>query len=205
VSKTAVNIDRILERIRRIEQLLEERSFNEARDLALELVAATNRAGIRSPHLHWLLAVIHDQLQELVPAFSYIQEAVSMDPLAPPLRHSVSVIAAHIRAVLKSPERLENDESIPRLWEILARNGEADDDTHVVMARYQLATSNALEALRLLDAVTTLTPGCEQAWALKVAVAVKLGDRALAERAAAEAAAIGAEPVQFLIPGRAEA
>jgi hypothetical protein len=129
-----------------------------------------------------------------------------MDPLALALRHSFSVIAAHIRAALKSPELPGNDPSIPRLWELLARSREADDATHMVMARYQFATGNALEALRLLEGVTSLTPACSEAWLLKAAVAAKLGDHQLAERAASEAAVLGAAAVPFSsIPGRAEA
>jgi len=74
----------------------------------------------------------------------------------------------------------------------------------VVMARYHLATGNTLEAQRLIDGLTTLSPACREAWALKAIVAAKLGDRGLADRAAAEAAVLGTEPMPFAIPGRAE-
>lgn len=200
----AINIDQTLARVRDAEQHLEERSVDKARSILLEIAAATNRAGVISPHLQWLLAVVHDQLGDREAAFSYITTAISMDPLSIACRHSFSVITAHIRADLRSPERSADDASTPKLWELLARSGEADDETHVVMARYQFAKGNTVEAQRILDCLTTLNPACKEGWALKSIVAAKLGDQRLAEQAAAEAAVLGVRPVPFCIPGRAE-
>ncbi len=204
MAKDNINVEQILDRIRRVDQLTEDRQLDDALELALKIEAATIRAGIRSAHLTWTIGVIHDYRQEPEPAFARLQDALSMDPFALPFRHSFELISSRIRAALRAPERAADDPSTPKLWELLARVGQADDGAHVAIGRHHLATGNDLEAMRILDAVTTLFPACKDAWALKAAVAAKLGDHQLAERAASEAAVLGAGPVPFAIPRRAE-
>jgi len=203
VSKENINIEQILDRMRRLDQLIEDRQLDDALELALKIEAAVTRAGIRSAHVTWTIGVIYDYRQEPELAFARLQDALSMDPFALPFRHSVQLISNRIRAALRAPERPAGDPSTLRLWELLARAGQADDGAHVALGRFHLATGNDLEALRILVAVTALFPACKDAWALQAVVAAKLGDHQLAERAAAEAALLGAEPIPFSIPGGA--
>lgn len=72
------------------------------------------------------------------------------------------------------------------------------------MARYHLATGSPDAALRLVDAVTLLYPGSPAAWGLRAEIAIAQGDQHGAAKAQAEAAALGAEPVPFGIPGQVQ-
>lgn len=122
-----------------------------------------------------------------------------MDAAAPPYRHSEAVIIRRLRGKLTASDRDHGDAETPRIWALLATIGEADDACHLALARFHVARSNDLEALRVVDAVTTLAPANQDAWLLKASIAMRLGDERLAARARAEAAAAGRGAIPFVV------
>jgi hypothetical protein len=68
------------------------------------------------------------------------------------------------------------------------------------MARHLAATNRPRDALRILDAVTLLSPVSRDAWLQKASVARALGDAELVLRCEAEAAAIEGADIPFGVP-----
>jgi hypothetical protein len=132
-----------------------------------------------------------------IAAFRLVTEALSMDPLAVPVMRSQRVIVGRICDALSDPTRHDDDASTPDLCRLLMQAGESNPAVHLAMARYHLVHDKALEAMQLVDAVTTLNPCCREAWLLKAKVASRLNDPRLAARALAEAAVLDEEPVAF--------
>lgn len=188
---SAAVVAELNEASQRIEELMEARDYQGAQRNAEDLAARARKAGVRSAHLTWLLAIVADHLEQSLAAFTLIQEALSMDPLAPPFIRSERIICRRMREALCNPAREATDPETPRIWEALVRAGAADDACHLALARHHLAKGNALQALRVVDAVTTLSPTFGDAWVLKVAIATELGDKHLATTAEAEATALG--------------
>src|SRR4051812_114361 len=84
----------------RARELTEHEQYEEARTAFLKLRNDCARAGIRSAHLAWGLAVVCDSLGEFDAAVAHINEALEIDPLAIPYQRSFSVIMDRIRAAL---------------------------------------------------------------------------------------------------------
>ena len=189
-AELAVDLDRL-------QRLVDERDLNAAQALADSCGLKAKQAGITSAFFLWLKAVLADRSGEFVLALKLIGEALEMDPLCPPHRHSHEVVVRNVRAALHDPARAADEPNTPELWTLLVQAGEADDGCHLALARYRLVKDNALDALRLVDAVTTLSPTNREAWALKAVAARSLGDHKLAARAEAEAIALGEGPVLF--------
>ncbi len=182
----------LAEACHRLQRLLDERELVAASALTAEVSMTAKRLGIRSAFICFVNAIYADYSGDAVAAFNFIQEAIAMDPAAPPYRHSEAVIIRGLRRRLTAPDRDAADRETPRIWALLANIGEADDACHLALAGFHVATSNDLEAMRIVDAVTTLAPGNRDAWLLKASIATRLGDEQLATRARAEAAAAAA-------------
>jgi tetratricopeptide (TPR) repeat protein len=179
-------------------QQLEMELFDEARAAYLKLRGDCARAGIKSAHVAWGLAVTCDGLGEFETAMGHIREALEIDPLAIPYQRSFDVIVERLRKTLGDDTRDPGDPSTPRLYQMLVQAGEGDVNSHLAMARYHHHTGDNRAALKLLDAVTTLAPACRQAWAYKAVVARSAGDFQSASEAEIEAAALeGHERVPF--------
>jgi hypothetical protein len=190
----------------KVHGMVERQQYDEAKKLAENVAARCYRAGVSSAHVSWALAVIADYQGDAEGAFKNVMEAVQMDPLEPNIVRSFDIITDRLRAALLDPERDVAEEFTARLHAMLVQAGKADDLAHVAMARHLAATGKDGEAMKLLDAVTTLFPSCRDAWVAKASVAKKLGltDDALAAEMAASSCDGNAAPM-FAISGRAEA
>lgn len=182
----------LAEACHRLQRLLDERELVAASALIAEVIVTAKRLGIRSAFIAFVNAIYADYSGDAIGAFHFIQEAIAMDAAAPPYRHSEAVIIRRLRSNLTAPDRDPANTDTPRIWALLATIGEADDACHLALARFHVARSNDLEAMRIVDAVTTLAPGNRDAWLLKASIATRLGDEQLATRARAEAAAAAA-------------
>jgi tetratricopeptide (TPR) repeat protein len=198
-------LEAIIEQIEQADQLAERDEHAEARDVLLAAQAECERAGIESGFVSWRLSVAFDILEEYEVAFKYVQEALRLDPFAPPFRSSFGIIVGRMRKAIVGAEPGET-EFVPRLYELLAHAGEGTDAVHVAMARDLEARGESERALRLMDAVTLLSPGCRDAWLARAAICRSMGDGDAARAADVEAAALVERPkTPFAVPGRAEA
>jgi tetratricopeptide (TPR) repeat protein len=191
-------LQQLLGEMVRARELTEQEQYEEARQMLLRLRTECVRAGIRSAHLCWGLAIVSDGLGELETAVTYIREALELDPLAIPYQRSFNVIVDRIRRSLGDELRMPDDPAIPRLYELLIQLGEGDVSSHLAMSRYLHHTGDHAGAMRLLEALTTLAPSSRPAWLQKAVVARALGDYTKASLCEIEAAALEAqEPVPF--------
>jgi tetratricopeptide (TPR) repeat protein len=184
----------------------ERREYADAKTLALKVKAGLAWAGVRSPHIEWLLAVCSDYLGEVEEAFHYITEAMTLDPLEPSVQKSFDIIANRLRGMLLDANRDLADDSTPRLHRMLVEAGKADELVHLAMARHLAEVGKDAEAMKLVEAVLLLSPTCRDAWLAKATLAKKLGLADEAVAAEAEASACDGEPVRlFGISGKAVA
>ena len=198
---TDARVQRMLQDMRRAYDLTQERKPEEALELYRALLGEAQGLTLESAHLLWALAVAADYSGELEMAFDYIVRAIEKDPLAPPFRNSFELIARRLRAALAAPERARDDASTPRLYELLARAGEADVASHLAMARHLAATGAPEKATELARAVVLLYPAAREAWLCAAELARAQGDAEAATRYGAEAALLDGEPVPFAVPG----
>lgn len=161
--------------------------------------------GIRSAFLSWLRAIAADRSGRLLEALDLVEEAMCLDPGALQISNSRRVILNRIREAIVGEDCDIKDPELPKLWEVLARAGVADEEIHLVMARHKLATGDNPGALWMAKAIRTLYPGSAAAWELTAEVATAMGDAATAATAIAEAAALGHEPVPFMLVEAADA
>jgi hypothetical protein len=196
----------MLNDMKHVHELVGEQKYDEALKLTENVFAGLNWAGVQSVHVRWALAVINDYRGEGEAAFKHIMEAARMDPLDPTVVRSFDIITDKLRRSLLDPSRDLADESTPRLHAMLVEAGKADELVHVAMARHLAETGRGEQAMKLLDAVTTLTPDCRDAWVVKAMLASKLGMAELAATAeqVARACEFTNAPV-FGAPGPAEA
>lgn len=89
--------------IRRCRDLIGENKYEEARALALDLLARAKAAGLAIGQPSWCLAVASDMLGDLAAAAEHAMAAVDADPLAPEFEHSLQVVVGRIKA--RSPTR----------------------------------------------------------------------------------------------------
>lgn len=195
----------LAEACHRLQRLLDERELVAASALTTEVIMTAKRLGIRSAFIAFVNAIYADYSGDVVAAFNFIQEAIAMDVAAPPYRHSEAVIIRRLRSTLTAPDRDPADTETPHIWALLATIGEADDACHLALARFHVAKSNDLEAMQIVNAVTTLAPGNREAWLLKASIATRLGDEALAGWARTEAAALDGGPVSFVVAAESRA
>lgn len=192
---------KFIEDLARAQELFEQGKYAEAREVFEQVRAAAQKLGIRSGHVAWGMAMACECGGDLAAAMQLIIEALESDPLAGPFNRTLDIIAESVRQALVADDRAPGDET-PRLYQLLVQVGEADEGAHLAMARYHLATGKSELALKLVDAVTMVYPSSNKAWGLRAEIAVAQGDHEGAAQAQAEAAALGAEPVPFAIPGK---
>jgi tetratricopeptide (TPR) repeat protein len=199
-------LQRTFDDLHRIASLEEEGKWAEARVEFARVRALARKAGIPHGMVSWRLAVCSDNLNELEAALEYAVEALESDPLSGPFRNSFEIICRRIRESLASEEWDVADPATARLYELLVRERQTDDASHLAMARHLVAVGETERAKRIVGALVTLSPRRAEAWALLASIARSEGDEEAARAAEIEAAAcddVGATPV-FGIPGRAE-
>ncbi len=169
-------------------RLYGEGEFEKAKQIFRKAWALARHAGIASGTIEWSLAICHERLGEFEPAVEHIQAALALDPFDGAYNNSYSVIVARLRDAVAFVGNLGGDPDTERYYALLLRIGEADVAAHLVAARHLLAVGRAPEALRVLDALTVLSPSCASAWSLLAEAAAAIGDSARAHRARVEAA-----------------
>jgi len=169
------------------DHLAREGNWAEARDRLQNGRATARRLGLPYARIAWRLCVALDNLGEVEEAFRMALEAIDQDPLAPEYRLSFTIVARRLRERVES--LVPQDPSIPRLHALLAANDEADESTHLAMARHLVMQGDLAGARRLLEAVTTVSPNCADAWSLLAEVNAKLGDEEARSRCEVEATA----------------
>ena len=189
--------------LEKLNQLTESRELDEALALVERLNKEAAGMGVTSAFLNWQTAIVYDYRGQAELAFSHIQTALALDPFVRPFFDSKEIIVTRIRGMLADTKWKADDEATPRLWKMLSQAGEADDATHLALARYHLATGNAPEALRVVDALTVLRPALRDAWLLKAEIGTKLNDAGMAERARVEAAGLEGMAVPFAVAAAA--
>src|SRR6266478_2255902 len=100
-------------------------------------------------------------------ACKYAQEALREDPLAPPFRNSFAIVAKNLRTAMLEAGQ---PDWVPRFYDILVHAGEASDGVHVAMARWLHGRGHHEQPLKLVNAVTLLSPACGDAWSLRTAI-----------------------------------
>lgn len=160
--------------------------------------------GVQSLHLLWALAVVMDNQGKPDEAFPLIMDAIRLDPADPRIDRSFKIICGRLRARIIEADPA--DTMIPRFYDLLVMAHRADDACHLAAAKHYDQTGEPEAALRILDAITVLSPGCREAWIFKAAVARKLGDVDGAIRAEAQAqGSSGTAPTIFGMSPTAEA
>jgi tetratricopeptide (TPR) repeat protein len=200
---TGTKLEALLGKIRRA---LDDRGAAEVAEAVLrEVIAETQRLGITSAYVHYVLAGVLDRMGKVEMAFDELKKAVQADPLALPVRNAFQDVAARLRAALADPTRAADDADIPRLYTLLVEAGEADLEAHLTMVRFAVATGQLERARALAEAVTTLFPAVREAWEALARVARAQGDAATAARADNEAAGAQVPVPLFGITGKAMA
>src|SRR3954462_4297018 len=151
-------LQQLLGEMARARELTEQEHYEDARQTYLKLRAECARAGIRSAHVAWGLAVACDGLKDFEAAMTHIREALELDPLAMPYQRSFTVIIERVRKELGDPARDPADPTTPRLYHLLVQAGEGDVGSHLAMARHLSHTGDHVGAMKILDAVTALAP-----------------------------------------------
>jgi hypothetical protein len=163
----------LLADIRRMHEHAAANRWSEALAIAERLEAASAPLEVRSAHLAWAIAVLHDNLGNLVLALAFALKAVNLDPLAPAVDDSLGIIVDRVRKSL-STEKWDEEVS-PRLYATMAENGLADAACHVAWANHLYANGHHEEALAVAQSVVMLSPRCGAGWQVVEAAAVALG------------------------------
>ncbi len=193
-----VRLKAMLGEVAKARELTERAEFDEAKAAFLKLRAQCLKDGLKSAHVSWGLAIACDGMGEFDAALTYVREALEIDPLAIPYQRSYSVIVEHIREKLGDEARLPDDATTPKLYELLLRAGEGDAKSHLAMARHLVHRGEHGKAAAILEALTTLTPTCRDAWQELAVARRSTGDESGAAYAEIEAAALeGHEPLAF--------
>jgi hypothetical protein len=166
----------LLADIGQVRNLIEAKEYAKASELANRVLVNAKAAGLESAQATWMAAVAADYAADLEAAFVAVTEAIRLDPLSPEYQNSWEVIARRVRAALADPERVWDDPTTPRLYELLRDAGQADGRAHLQHVRYLVAVRKPQDALRALDALTMLMPTFVAAWELLAQVAREVGD-----------------------------
>lgn len=186
-----------------VEQLVDKRELDEARQVLTDLLRDDPRAH-KSGHVAWWQAIVADYSERFEEAMNHIEHALQVDPICVQYHRSFDVIVDRIRKSLASEARKPDDPSTPRLYRLLLGSAAADTESHLAMARHHAHQGETASALRLLDAVTTLEPTCKAAWQLVLDIAKGAGDAPRAEAAAMQLQSLDEAPALFSIPGTAQ-
>jgi tetratricopeptide (TPR) repeat protein len=166
----------LLRDLYRVQDLIDKKEYSEAVSLAASVRIESRRTtGRDSANAAWLAAIAADYAGEFERAFAFISDALAIDPVCLAFDRSFDIIVAHTREALLSPERDPADPAIERLYRLLLNAAKVDTETHLALVRHYAATGRVEEAFKTVDALTELFPTCEEAWAAKMTIALRLG------------------------------
>jgi hypothetical protein len=184
------------------QSLVSQGEYPEAKRTFLDCLRETERLGVVSGDVLWGLAVVSDYLGEFGDAVRYCRTALESDPLSPSYRRSWAVISRRVREALLDASRPESNPAIPQLHAAAVEAGVADDDSRLRVARHFVVTGRVEHARHFLEALTTLSPGCSEAWLMLADIGMKIGDEQLVERCVI---AVGRRPELLPTQSQAEA
>lgn len=173
-------------------------AHRDALELFTELRNELEALGLQSGWTHWAIAVAHDNLGEHEMALNAIRKALKDDPLCPLTHRSFDIILGRLREHLVGLP--VTHDSIPRLYGLLAQSGDADVQTHLVMARHLAATGRGERAEALLESLARLASASREVWLERARMARLRGDLDAAAAHEAEALARCLPDVPFAIP-----
>ena len=202
---TEANRKAVLADIRKCQELHSENKLKEGRDLAEGMADYAKRMGVQSAHLLWVRAILADYAGDHEPALIHIAAAAATDPLDPNIARSEGIILDRARTALGAPDRDLNDPATPRIHKLLVKAGAADDACHLALAAHLNFKGKHAQALAVVDAVLTLSPTNQAAWNLKAVIAQATGDKDMAVKASAEAAACAPSSIPFYDGAMAQA
>jgi predicted Zn-dependent protease len=135
-------------------------------------------------------------------AVRHIEHALALDPLSPEAIRSFEIISTRIRAALAVADVASPE--VPKLYQLLLGSDTTDAESHLMMARHLEQTGQLDASLRLLQALTLLSPSFRPGWTLLAQVARKMGQEELARSAELEAQLSPTQASQvFPVPGSA--
>ena len=173
---------------RRAQAFLDKSEWADAMEAFVQVREQADKLGFDGSWASWGIAICLDANGEYEMAFGNMVSALQVDPLNLGKQGSFDVIVGHIRASLADPARSADDASTPRLYRLLVQSAEADGPSHMAMARHLSAAGDHAGALRLVDAVITLSPTWRGGWERKALIARTMGNAQLAIECEAEAA-----------------
>lgn len=179
----------------RASQELEAGDLRQALSSLSEVRGRLDTLQLTSGWVEWGTAACLDNLGDLTMAFDKIQDALRLDPLSPSSVRSFEIIAQRLREAVASAS--PTDPSVPKLYELLRRAGQANVPTHLAMVRHLCATGDLEQAASIAEAVTTLSPVSRDAWRARADVARRRGDKTSAATFEAEALVRELEDVPF--------
>jgi hypothetical protein len=193
-------VDFIVREIARAQTANEQNDHGEARRILEGAATKARQLGIASACLHWHLAVTCDYASDFEAALSNVLDAIRLDPLSSPIRHSFDIVVTRLRTGLVDEEEGAPDKEVPRLYNLLKGVGKADLGCHVRMAKVLHGTGRTQEAAKLLEAVTLLDGGSTEAWSLRALIARALGDELAASEFDVQARATKPDVTNFAVP-----
>ena len=134
-----------LDALVRVEQLVDKRELDEARQELERLLREEPRAH-RSGNVAWWQAIVADYQERHEEAMSHIEHALQIDPLCVAYHRSFDVIVDRIRKALAHEERRPDDPSTPRLYRLLLGSAAADTESHLAMARHHASLTLRLSS-----------------------------------------------------------
>ena len=182
ISLTDPLLQRLSEEVARAQGLVSQGEYPEARQAFLQCMQETRRLGVASGDVLWGLAIVSDHLSAFDDAIRYCRLALETDPLSPSYRRSWAVIGRRIREALLTGSR--GEAKTPDLHRLAVEAGVADDQAHLRLARHLLEQGRLDHARSFLEAFTTLSPSCNEAWVLLADIGRRTGDDGLTERCA---------------------
>jgi predicted Zn-dependent protease len=188
------------EGLRQARHQMQNNEWLEAERLLTQLLADSKAGDVQSASLYRDLAVVSDAKGEFQMAVRHIEHALALDPLSPEVIRSFEIISTRIRAALAEAEAASPE--VPKLYQLLLGSDTADSESHLMMARHLEQTGQFDASLRLLQALTLLSPSFRTGWTLLAQVARKLGQEDLARSAELDAKLSPTQASQvFPVPG----
>jgi tetratricopeptide (TPR) repeat protein len=169
-----------------------------ALERARELRSRASRVGLESAWVQWSIAVCLDNLGQPEDALHELKKAIAMDPIDSQYQRSFDIIVTRLRAELAA--LAPDDDSVPRLYQLLAESGSNDVQTHLVMARHHMKSGRVARARELLEALSMLAPISREVWVERARLERLEGNEAAAVKCDAEAASVTSKDVLFGIP-----
>lgn len=153
--------------VQRAQSLLDSGKYDEAREVLGRALGQTRGTGVTSSHIHWMMAIAADYLQDAEAAVTNIREALAIDPAAPPYRRSLEIIQGRLQASILEQPRDPEAEDVLKLYELLKTLGPVETNVHLRVARHLADVGRRGAAVELARAVALVANNEEAAQLLE--------------------------------------